>query len=178
MNDEDFLRRPEPLTPYRETSKVLAVPEQGVAATLSLLQQAGQRESGLIWYGERAENGDGHVRYVVAPRQKMSRGNYEIAAEWLAEVVRALPDTWRPLAQVHSHPGRWVEHSRYDDKMAMSRRALSLVIPFYGRYDAGSFPAGVGVHECQDDYWYQLPLDLAQRRLLVAGGEVQVSDFR
>ena len=90
----------------------------------------------------------------------MSRGNYEITAEWLAEVVRALPDTWRPLAQVHSHPGRWVEHSRYDDKMAMSRRALSLVIPFYGRYDAASCPAGVGVHECQDGYWHQLPLDL------------------
>ena len=177
--DEDELRRPLPLLPYRPVPSVLSVPAKALNGTLSLLQRPGAFESGAIWYGDRLEDGGGVVRLVVAPRQIMRRFNYEIPADAVAEIVRQLPESWRPLAQVHSHPGGLTEHSRYDDRMALSRRALSIVFPSYGRYRAESFPAGVGVHECQEGYWHLLADDLAAVRVQIAAGDqVQIADLR
>jgi hypothetical protein len=61
------------------------------------------------------------------------------------------------LAQVHTHPSDWVEHSPYDDERAYSTRegALSLVWPDYGlslNYDL----CGVGVHVRRAGAWVQL----------------------
>lgn len=177
-DDEELLKRPPPARPYRPGAAVLDLPREGLLGTLALLQRAGPRESGAIWYGDRHADGGGLVRLVVAPRQAMRRGNYEIPADAVAEIVHQLPDGWGPLAQVHSHPGVWVEHSRYDDAMALSQRALSLVFPMYGRYPPTSFPVGVGVHERQDRYWHLLPDDAAARRVRVVGGTAQVVDLR
>lgn len=178
MDDEDLLCRPTPLFPYMATDAVLRLPPLALTGTLDLLRRAGRRECGAFWYGERAPDGSGQVKLVVAPRQTMSRGNYQISAQAIAELVRQLPETWRPLAQVHSHPGVRVEHSRYDDRMAMSRRALSLVFPFYGRYAPAAFPAGVGVHEHQSDHWHLLSPRLAAERVRMVEGDVQVVDLR
>ena len=178
MEAEDLLKRPEPTRPYERVAAQLTLPAGGLKATLAMLQRAGKRESGLIWYGPRAENGDGVVKLVVAPRQRMTWGNYHIPAEAVAMVVRRLPDDWRPLAQVHSHPGIWVEHSTYDDRMALSRRALSVVFPHYGHYSAPTFPLGVGVHEFQSNYWHLLPSDVVAGRILISDGAVQAADLR
>ncbi|HJU08321.1 MAG TPA: hypothetical protein VJ727_07570 [Rhodanobacteraceae bacterium] len=117
------------------------------------------------------------MAYVVAPRQRMSWGNYLVSAQALTEVVRRLPDIWKPLAQIHSHPGANVEHSRYDDEMASSRKALSMVFPFYGNH-APAFPSGVGVHEWQNEYWHLLDEQSAKARVILVPGEVQVEDLR
>jgi hypothetical protein len=174
---EDELWREPPTAPYRPVNLQLQVPEAALSATLNLLQRTGRRESGVLWYGERDREGNATVAYVVAPRQRMSWGNYHIAPDALSEVVHRLPATWKPVAQVHSHPGMGVEHSRYDDQMASSRRALSLVFPFYGR-EGAAFPVGVGVHEWQDDYWHLLTLEQASRRVVVRSGGVKVEDLR
>jgi hypothetical protein len=56
-----------------------------------------------------------------------------------------------------------VEHSSYDDENASSQRILSVVIPNYGLWSV-PWPAGIGVHECQNEYWHQLSdFDAAQR---------------
>lgn len=178
MDDEDLLKRPPPLQPYAPVEAVIVAPVRAVATTLALLQRPGRLESGVLWYGERAAGGDGAVQLVVAPRQRMYRGHYEIHAEAVAEIVRCLPESWRPLAQVHSHPGPWVEHSSYDDRMALSRRALSLIFPYYGNYAPHAFPTGVGVHEHQDGYWHLLPPDVACRRISLVEGDVEVVDLR
>jgi hypothetical protein len=57
----------------------------------------------------------------------MSWGNYHVSAQDFGEVVHRLPDNWKPLTQVHSHPVLRVEHSSYDDRMVSSHRVLSLV---------------------------------------------------
>jgi hypothetical protein len=178
MEDEDDLLRPRPLYPYRPVDLQLRVPIGALTATLELLYRAGRRESGVFWYGPRDHAGNGDVAYVVAPRQRMSWGNYAVSGEALAEVVNRLHDGWKPLAQVHSHPGLRVEHSNYDDRMASSRRALSLVFPSYGRPAGEPFPAGVGVHEWQDDYWHLLDPDFAERRVILVDGTAQVEDMR
>ena len=155
----------------------LTVPAGAISGTLQLLQRAGQRECGVFWYGPRDQLGNGRVAYVTAPRQRMAPGNYGVNAAALTEIVNTLPTEWKILAQVHSHPGRRVEHSNYDDKMASSQKALSLVFPLYGR-DTSPFPSGVGVHEWQRDYWHLLDEECARRRLAVVTGEVRVQDFR
>jgi hypothetical protein len=177
MDDEDDLFRPPPPCPYQPGAAQLHVPMTALTATLTLLQRAGRRESGVFWYGARQPDGSGQVAYVVAPRQRMSWGNYHVPAAALAEVVHRLPEGWKPLAQVHSHPGVRVEHSNYDDRMASSRKALSLVFPFYGRLSS-AFSAGVGVHEWQADYWHLLAPDIASQRVVLTDGEVRVEDFR
>ncbi len=178
METEADERRPSPRRRYEPVDLQLRVPQEAVAATMLLLQRPGRRESGVLWYGSRDVQGNGTVRYVVAPRQFMTWGNYRISPEALAEVVGRLDDGWKPLAQVHSHPGLGVEHSNYDDRMAISRRVLSLVFPLYGRHSA-PFPVGVGVHEWQNDYWHLLGLDQAKRRVvLVTDSAARVEDLR
>jgi Prokaryotic homologs of the JAB domain len=177
MDAEDDLFRPPPPHPYRPVHAQLRVPADAIAATLKLLRRAGRRESGLFWYGPRDTAGNGTVAYVVAPRQRMSWGNYSVSPEALAEVVQRLSDDWKPLAQIHSHPGLGVEHSNYDDRMAISRRALSLVFPRYGRL-LEPFPWGVGVHEWQNEYWHLLGCELGRRRVVTVGGSVRVEDLR
>jgi hypothetical protein len=177
MDDEDDLFRPPPACPYQPGTLQLRMPATALTATVALLRRAGRRESGVFWYGTRQSDGSGQVAYVVAPKQRMSWGNYHVAATALAEVVHRLPEGWKPLAQVHSHPGARVEHSSYDDRMASSRKALSLVFPFYGRVDS-AFPVGVGVHEWQANYWHLLPTDIASKRVVLTDGEIRVEDFR
>ncbi|MDA9440580.1 hypothetical protein XH98_15975 [Bradyrhizobium sp. CCBAU 51745] len=177
MEAEDDIFRPAPGRLYKPVEAQLCVPADAIEATLNLLQRAGHRESGLFWYGTRDATGNGQVRYVAAPKQQMTWGNYHVSPEALAEIVNRLPEGWKPLAQVHSHPGLRVEHSNYDDRMMSSRKALSLVFPSYGR-STESFPKGVGVHEWQIDYWHLLDDALAARRIVVTGGTVAVEDFR
>lgn len=175
---EVFERRPPPPRPYAWTGQTLSVSVTAVGATMQFLQRFVRRESGLFWYGERTAEG-GTVRAVLAPRQRMEPGWYDAPAAAMSEMVELLRETdWRPLAQIHSHPGAWVEHSLYDDRMIGSRRALSLVIPFYGRW-AGTWPDGVGVHEHQNDYWHLLARPDARRRVRLAPPrDLLTRDFR
>lgn len=107
----------------------------------------------------------------------MTWGNYAISPQALGQIVARLADGWKPLAQIHSHPGIGVEHSNYDDKMISSRKILSLVFPRYGHF-AGRFPSGVGVHELQDGYWHLLDEADAMRRVVIIAGEVKIEDLR
>jgi hypothetical protein len=177
MEIEDELRRPPPPGPYLLTSACLEIPQSGLIATIHLLQRAGRHESGLFWYGTKDAAGNGRVCYVVAPQQRMGWANYSISAKSMTDIVSGLRDGWRPLAQVHSHPGIHVEHSNYDDRMASIRSALSLVVPYYGHL-RGTFPQGIGVHEFQNNYWHLLGDTAAVRRVRVCDGEVSVDDFR
>jgi len=174
--EDEFKRNPPPL-PYEPGMLRLFLPLEAVQATHRLLRMAGRRESGVMWYGTKDASGDGTVRYVVAPRQQMRWGNYHVSAEALAEVVHRLPEGLKPLAQAHSHPGEWVEHSTYDDAMVSSNRILSLVFPSYGR-ETRIFLHGVGVHEWQNGYWHRLDPDLAKKRIVPVDGEVRVEDLR
>jgi len=96
----------------------------------------------------------------------------------MSEMCADLHDDLRLLAQIHSHPGDWVEHSPYDDQVVASRRGLSLVVPRYGR-GVQLWPDRIGVHEWQDGYWHRLSQGLARRRVrLVPPAGVERIDFR
>jgi hypothetical protein len=175
--EDDAGIRPPPPAPYRPNMTVLEVPVDAVEATVALLRAAGNRECGLFWYGARAD-GSGIVTSVRVPRQRMTPFNYHVTPLAMSEMGASLADDLRPLAQVHSHPGKCVEHSLYDDEMASSRRALSVVFPNYGRLTQ-QLPDGVGVHEWQGGYWHLLsPADARARVRLVPRTNVERVDFR
>lgn len=177
MQDDDPLRRPRAPRPYVPTGAVLYVQRAAVRATQELLMHGGNNEACVFWYGERCGEG-AYVRSVRAPMQRSSRGNYHVEPEAMSEMVRELPDAWRPLAQIHSHPGVYTEHSRYDDAMVSSRKVLSLVFPLYGRSSA-PWPDGIGVHEWQIDYWQMLSPEQVGGRLSLANNDrFEVRDFR
>ena len=179
MDAEDCLWRTPAPTPYVPSVKTLALPTSALRATVTMLQRAGERESGAFWYGPRDAAGNGTVRAVIAPRQAMARGNYHVSPAAMSSMIARLPDvSWKPLAQIHSHPGAEVEHSRYDDEMAANTRALSIVFPFYGRW-SGPWPHGIGVHEHQSDYWHLLSAANAAHRVqLAADADILMEDLR
>ena len=177
MLDEFLLRRPPAPRPYNLSSAKLTVSPSAVQATHDLLQRAGRSEACIFWYGER-ECEMSRVCSVRAPVQTSSFGHYHIEPEDLSQMVRDLPDHWRPLAQIHCHPGRNTEHSRYDDLMVSSRKMLSIVFPNFGAHNA-SWPAGLGVHEWQIDYWHMLtPPQVRARLCLHDIGDLEIRDFR
>ena len=98
----------------------------------------------------------GFVKAVIVPFQINRWGNYHIPSASISAVSAATRAAgWVCLAQIHSHPGSFVEHSRYDDEHASSQRILSVVIPKYGRWRE-PWPQRVGIHEYQNGYWHQL----------------------
>ena len=177
MDSEDDLFRPPAPRPYAHGGARLSVPVRALHVTLAMLQSVGRRECGVFWYGPKDGDGNGLVAYVAAPKQRMTWGNYHVSTDALNEVVNQLSDGWKPVGQVHSHPAVRVEHSNYDDRMMNSRRALSLVFPFYGR-PSMAFPQGIGVHEFQIDYWHLLDAEVAAHRVVLCEGDVKVDDFR
>lgn len=176
----DLLRRPAPPRPYRPSARRLHACTNALTTTLQALRSVGEREGCCFWYGERGADGTDQLKVVVMPRQLNRLLNYYVPADAIQaahSVARSLGCTF--LANVHSHPGFDVEHSRYDDEMMPSRSALSLVFPHYGGWQPDAWPSGVGVHEFQDEYWHLLGPDHAATRILWdSPGDTSFVDMR
>jgi len=167
FDQDDAIRRPPPPQPYQPHAAVLYVPKVALEKTVEVLRSAGRIETCCFWYGRDLPEQCGRVEAVVVPRQRGTWGNYDVSADAIAAVSAAMrAERWVMLAQVHSHPGDGVEHSRYDDARAISRSVLSLVFPRYGCW-VGPWPNAAGVHEFQINYWHLLPTADAARRIVV-----------
>ena len=168
-NDESLLWRPPPVVTYERTDLVLTVPQGILNMTMRVFEQYARHrvESACFWYGTRDDAGNGRVAAVAVPRQHNHRCHYRVEADGVAAMAASTrPHGWKNLSQVHTHPGVAVEHSRYDDAHANSRRALSLVFPHYGLW-RGRWPESVGVHEFQNNYWHLLTMPDAAVRVVL-----------
>jgi hypothetical protein len=138
-------------------------------------------EAGALLYGTRGSaNGAADVvRALVVPQQEGHRARYYVPHAAIAAASAATIDHgWVTLGQLHSHPSGNVEHSWYDDRHAVSVRAISVVLPFYGR-DPGDWPGRIGVHEYQDGWWHLLTAEQAAARVpFVGDAPLQVIDLR
>ncbi|WP_425258140.1 Mov34/MPN/PAD-1 family protein [Rubrivivax sp. RP6-9] len=179
MNDETLLWRPRPPSRYAPTGKVLTVPAQTLTRTAAVLREAGQVESACMWIGTLDEAGHGKVQALVIPMQVNRPKDYSVPGEAMLRVsALARERGWTVVGAIHSHPGAGVEHSRYDDEMTPSRRAVSLVVPFYGMW-AGPWPRGLGVHEYFEKYWHLLSAEHANQRVVLSDApEAQTFDLR
>ncbi|MCZ2113446.1 MAG: Mov34/MPN/PAD-1 family protein [Anaerolineae bacterium] len=179
MLDETLLWRSRPLTPYVPTGKVLSVPSAALATTIAKLRRTGAVEASCLWLGSLDKDGNGQVAAVAVPKQFNRPRNYAVPGEAMVEVsALARSRGWTVVAAIHSHPGASVEHSVYDDEMTPSRRAVSIVFPYYGHW-SGPWPSGLGVHEYMRKYWYLLSEREAQLRVrFFENLPIYVADFR
>jgi proteasome lid subunit RPN8/RPN11 len=143
-----------------------AIWESTVAA---LRRPPHDRERVAFLDGLRGEGGAGAVTTLTLPEALTSAGHYEVDAAQMSRAGRHLRRFGLVrLAQVHSHPAGWTDHSPEDDEAAFSQRdgAISIVVPDY----AGCAPglADCGVHERGPQEWRRLsPTELAARVLIV-----------
>lgn len=183
MNLEHSQKRSPVPYKYVFQGSVLHIHLQIVAKTYAVL--APYREAGVesvcFWYGERQEQRE-EVKAVLIVDQENNPGNFRVIPESMMHVAKLFGSFgWTNLAQIHTHPGRDVEHSRYDDVYVNSRRAVSLVLPSYGAPER-QFMTSIGVHEYQD-YWYLLSPDDKVRRIVTddnasEGAVIDVRTYR
>jgi hypothetical protein len=171
-------RRPE--HPYEPNGLVLLLPRAALAAMALGLGSycLGRLEGGCFWYGPKTDSKEMPVTHIVFSKQTNTWGNFTVPADAIAEMSEAT----RPLglvtrAQVHTHPGRNVHHSWYDDGHAISRKALSVVFPFYGSTVA-TWTDGVGVHEFQGQSWHLLTHAQSASRLRLVEESIATLDLR
>jgi hypothetical protein len=171
----------------------LAVPADTIRMTSALLRSMQGMEACCFWFGQRQQSDIATVEAIVVPRQQNNRGHYHVVADSMiqvADVGRELG--WKNLAQVHSHPGTAVGHSGYDDEMANSRRALSLVYPKYGSVPGmwrfhgwlwslwpKPLPHEIGVHAFIEGKWAFLNrADISTALRLISGPSPAFVDLR
>jgi hypothetical protein len=112
---------------------VIKVKSTVVAATVDAIRTCGQgrRECILYW----PANADGQVMAPVHPHHRASWSGYEVDGPWVTNFFLALAGREeRVVAQVHSHPGDWVEMSDVDDAHVLlpSRGFVSIIVPCFG----------------------------------------------
>jgi proteasome lid subunit RPN8/RPN11 len=158
----------------------LILPLATVEETARKLRSVGRLEACCLWLGTRSKDGTERVEAIVVPQQSNRLLNYAVdsAAMQGANAV-AKQGGWTLIANVHSHPGENTEHSEYDDAMMPSRKALSIVVPHYGRWSVDNWPQGYGIHEFVDDYWHMLsPKQVNERVQVGEARPLQVCDLR
>lgn len=152
--------------------RVLFVPEEIVVATWRALRPNAEAtcEGVVMWAAPRAQYDELQqvVTTVIVPRQRVGPGRYQLPADAVREMGQALRRRGLVnVAQVHSHPGEWVDHSDWDDAHTFSLRdgALSIVWPAFGRELP---PADTwGVHECGGRIWRRLGPSEVGRRVVI-----------
>jgi Prokaryotic homologs of the JAB domain len=184
MPENPYLPAPhaDPPRPYHQPVGHLRLPTALPQAVSTAFAEAAdnQREAGALLYGVRGTYvGDVDVVYaLIIPAQIGHRTHYRIPPESIAAASAATrAHGWVTLGQVHSHPGDDVEHSWYDDRHAISTRAVSFVLPNYGR-DASDWLARIGVHDYQDGWWHQLTAEQAATRVSFTSTQPHILDLR
>src|SRR6187551_925086 len=97
------------------------------------------------------------VTTVTIPDAVLGSGHYHVGVDAAHQAGQALRRHGLVrLAQVHTHPGRRVDHSETDDRYAYSQvsGSISIVLPEHGRTRPA--PADAGVHVREPHGWRQL----------------------
>ena len=128
----------------------------------------GSRRAAVRHPGQRGRGRGRRPRAWWCREQEGHRARYHVPHAAIAAASAATIDRgWVTLASFTPIPSEDVEHSWYDDRHAVSVRAISLVLPFYGR-DPGDWPGRIGVHEYQDGWWHLLTAGQAATRISFA----------
>jgi len=124
-------------TPHDKLSYV--IPVKAVKDTEGVLREYGSRipsNEGLVYWGGRQDTNVITVSMVIVPKTESSRGRVSTSQRSNFDFVRTLNRHKSiQIAQVHSHPTNWIDHSTGDDVLAAFKREglLSIVVPSYCR---------------------------------------------
>jgi len=126
----------------RETARLLA------SFADRLGGQQCESEGVVYWFGLELE-ARAVVTTLVVPNADTTSGSVRTSVAANAEAMEVMIGTpLLLLGQAHSHPGRFVRHSRVDDAdtFAQFPGAVSVVIPFFGREGMELDQCGVHRH--------------------------------
>lgn len=147
----------------------LHLTEPAVLETERLLKTYGgdDEHEGIVLLGG-LETAKGAVAMTaLSPRAVTTYGSFSTDTEANTDVVIMLARMGLTLVgQVHSHPGRWVDHSDGDDEGALVRFEgyWSLVVPVFAR--EGMRPLGrCGVHVFRSGEFQRLTPEAVDARL-------------
>jgi len=135
----------------------------------------GDHEGIVFWLGREFED-LALFTTAIAPQAETSPGRVNCTREQMAEAVEAARDlSLGLLAQVHSHPRDWIEHSVGDDEMVFMpyEGMLSIVVPWYGRNPMWPL-ANLGVHQYQDGGWVRAEPASVTRQITIVPAKVDL----
>lgn len=113
--------------------------ETVLAATLRGLQSFGDvngPHEGIVYWAGREQPQEWVMTTVIVPEAVTTYGSFRTSAAANARVVALLAAAELVLlAQIHSHPGKLVDHSDGDDADALMpyENFLSIIVPYYGK---------------------------------------------
>lgn len=105
------------------------------AKVLTSFRSATEQHEGIAYWAGITTDTSWTVTTVIAPVAHTTPGSYQTSAVANAEVISMVNQyDLRVLAQVHGHPGAWVEHSQGDELGAFMPYPgfYSIVVPHYG----------------------------------------------
>jgi len=133
--------------------KQCIISKEVIAYTEAVLRENGNfspPNEGFLYWGGIKEDRISLIDTVIAPKVESWQLRVTTSHYSNVQVVRSLSKFKKvQIAQVHSHPSTWVDHSEGDDEFAPFKinGLFSLVVPSYGFH--GMLPLTIcGVH------WY------------------------
>lgn len=115
------------------------IPAQLLDRTAQVLRQSGcdgLAHEGIVYWAGRRVVRENLVMTCIAPEARTTYGSFATTSHANARVVMYLADHGLELiAQVHSHPSAFVDHSDGDDERALMPYDgfVSIVVPRYAR---------------------------------------------
>ena len=98
------------------------------------------------------------ITTVTLPNARLEKSHFTVPPEAMSECgTHFRKFSMVRIAQVHTHPGEWIDHSPYDDQMAYSqhRGAMSIVLPKHAKKRPQL--TDCGVHIRTEEKWERLP---------------------
>lgn len=172
VEDRDDLpsarRFPLPEAPARGRIIVAEPVAQATATALRGFCGPDGRHEGIVFWAGRRESPDQLIAAAVVPAAVHGVGFVHVPAGAVgAAAAKARSARLAVLAQVHSHPGLFTDHSDGDDRMVLLpyEGMFSIVVARYG--DGGvTHREGAGLHQYQDGRWVKV--SDAEHALIVA----------
>lgn len=158
--DEEVPARRTPL-PEAPAHGHIIVSDPVVQGTLTALRgfcgPDGRHEGIVFWAGRREDN-DQLIAAAIVPAALHGIGFVHVSALAVGQAARqARHSRLAILAQIHSHPGGWTDHSDGDDRMVLlpHEGMFSIVVANYG--DGGiTAGQGAGLHQYQGGHWVKI----------------------
>ena len=154
--------------------------------TETVLRQYGTAvtpSEGVVYWAGRQSGDRYFITAAVAPATVTSRYGFSTSHTANARYVEFICDNdLVHIAQVHSHPGSWVDHSPVDDGQTAFRSAglVSIVVPNFSA--EGMLPVKLwGVHRYEGGKFNRLSDKYAKERFIITAGELNqiiTKDFR
>lgn len=159
------------------------IPNEVIHWTEVILREYGKLSppsEGLVyWAGERDDKKI-IIKAVIAPSIISNEYWLEVGHQSNSKVIDILGDLEQiHLAQIHSHPSKWVGHSETDDKNASFKHngLLSIVVPHFGMEGMKNL-SDCGVHRFMDGRFAQLNKKYIRKHFSFTNHRGQLIDLR